>query len=517
MTNNWGNSDNSGTSAQPRDPGPAPWETTAATGPAPWETTAATGPAPWETTAATPIAPVPEWGTPVDTTTDPWGLVPPDPWGMQTSHYTKKKLIAQHGQGEVWLGELAGSNKEFAIKYLLTHPGAAADKDTVRRFEREVRAQSTLDHPGIIPVIFSNFDDDPPWFVMPLAWGSLRTLFENMAPGNLSAKLPEPQATALILAVAEALSHAHKEGIIHRDIKPENILYLDDKWVLADFGLCRDHTSTSTTFTRLGTPYGTLEYMAPEQYGDAHNAKEPADIYSVGKVFFECLTGVLPYPHVDMALVPPLFKYTITKCLNNDPAARYASMDAFINDVQALTSPQNTDLALPIDHAQKLSAAVLAGNHHAVGQLTQFLLANSADGIFLGGFLPNVVPPVMAAIQNENINAFEQIVRAFDDVCAGGHPFSWTDSAARFLESIFRMSGDPDIRQMVLARILRLGTEHHRFAVRDIYVNIIKDIPTPEVLMVANQLSDYPEGAAFVRQVTDGMSLPLRIQQALAA
>lgn len=66
----------------------------------------------------------------------------------------------------------------------------------------------------------------------------------------------------------------------------------------------------------------------------------------------------------------------------------------------------------------------------------------------------------------------------------------WTDSAARFLESIFSMSGDPDVRQMVLARILRLGTEHHRWAVRDIYVNIIKDIPAPEVLMVANQLAD---------------------------
>lgn len=461
------------------------------------------------------------WKSPVETTSDPWGFLPSDTdggWSKQTSHYSKKKLIAQHGQGEVWLGELAGTEKEFAIKYLLTYPGAAADKATVRRFEREVRAQSTLDHPGIMPVIFSNFDEDPPWFVMPLAWGSLRTLFENIAPGSQSAKLPEVQATTLILEVAEALSHAHKEGIIHRDIKPENILYLDGKWVLADFGLCRDHTSTSTTLTKLGAAYGTLEYMAPEQYGNAHNAEAPADIYAVGKVFFECLTGVLPYPTVDLTLVPPLFKYIIAKCLNPDPLARYVSLDAFINDVQALTTPQNNDLALPIDHAQKLSAAVLAGNPQAVGQLTQFLLAHSNDEIFLGGFLPYVVPPVMAAIQKENQNAFEQIIRAFDNVCAGGHPFSWTDSAARFLESIFRMSGDPDIRQMVLARILRLGTEHNRWAVRDIYVKIIKDISfAPEVLMVANQLSDYPEGAAFVRQVTEGISLPLRIQQALAA
>jgi serine/threonine protein kinase len=416
----------------------------------------------------------------------------------------------------VWLGELPGTDKKFAIKYLLTNPGAAAEKVTVRRFEREVRAQSTLDHPGIMPVVYSNFDEDPPWFVMPLAWGSLRDLFQKIAPGKLSARLTETQSVALILEVAEALSHAHKEGVVHRDVKPENILNLDGRWVLADFGLCRDHTSTSTTYTRVGA-FGTYEYMAPEQYNDAHNATAAADIFAIGKVFFECLTGVLPYPSPDMALVPPLFKYIVTKCLNQDPAARYVSVDVFLSDLQALTTAQN-DLALPIDHAQKLSAAVLAGVPHAVGQLTQFVLANSADEIFLGGFLPYVVPPVMAAIQNEDRNAFAQIVQAFDNVCAGSHPFSWTDSAARFLESIFRMSNDPDMRELVLARILRLGTEHNRWAVRDIYVNIIKDISfAPEVLMVANQLAVYPEGATFIRPRVEGMSLPLRIHQVLAA
>ncbi|MBF6672584.1 serine/threonine-protein kinase [Glutamicibacter sp. FBE19] len=472
----------------------------------------------WEPPASAPA----RWGgweSPAEKAWDPWGFLQPDTdegWSQQTSQYTKKHLLARHGQGEVWLGELPGTEKKFAIKYLLTNPGESIDKVTIRRFEREVRAQSTLDHPGIMPVVYSNFDEEPPWFVMPLALGSLRDFFKQIAPNNVSAKLPEMQAVTLILEVAEALSYAHKEGVIHRDVKPENILNLDNKWVLSDFGLCRDHTSNSTTYTQVGA-FGTYEYMAPEQYTDAHNATAAADIFAIGKVFFECLTGVLPYPTPDMTLVPPLFKYIITKCLNSEPTGRYVSVEAFINDLQALMNSQN-DLALPIDHAQKLSAAVLAGVPRAISQLTQFVLANSADEIFLGNFLPSVVPPVMAAIQHENRNAFAQIVRAFDEVCAGDHPFSWTDSAARFLESIFRMSNDPDIRQMVVARILRLGTEHNRWAVRDIYVNIIKDISfAPEVLMVANQLAEYPEGAAFVRQVAEGISLPLRIQQVLAA
>ncbi|WP_091564237.1 serine/threonine-protein kinase [Arthrobacter sp. ok362] len=468
------------------------------------------------------------WGQPPMPEADPWGQPAPDPWGQATPtpmpdpwaqpapaprvmRFTKKDLIARHGQGEVWRAELEGSEKQYALKVLLTGPHDGDAESAKRRFGREVRAQSTLTHPGIMPVVSSNFVDSPPWFVMPLAAGSLRDILVS------GKTLSEDECTAVILEVAEALSFAHQDGVIHRDVKPENILRFNDRWVLSDFGLCRDFGSDSTTFTKAGGVLGTLPYMSPEQWTDPHNVNASADIFAMGRVFYECLTGKVPWPSVQMDLVPDRFKYIITKCLADQPAGRYVSVEAFMTDLQALTGSQD-DLALPIDHAQKLAEDVLAGHPDAVSRLIRFVLTNISDDIFLGGFLPSVTPPVLASIHSHDQSAFTQIVSAFDKVCAGSHPFSWTDSAARFLERVFRVSDDPAVRQMVLGRILRLGTEHNRWAVRDIYVSVISGLTSPQdILMVAGQLSDYPEGATFVRHVADTVSLPPRIVAALAA
>lgn len=461
------------------------------------------------------------WGVKND---NPWGAKKdPDPWGTSPAPspeappvstrltFHRTALIARHGQGEVWRATLENSDNLYALKFLLQPQQDVRDIGSIRRFEREVRAQSTLTHAGIMPVVTSNFSDSPPWFVMPLAEHSLRdVLSEDRA-------LPEDECVTIISQIAEALAHAHQDGVIHRDVKPENILWLNKRWVLSDFGLCRDYGADSTTYTQAGTMLGTLPYMAPEQWTDPHNVQAQADIFAIGRVFYEILTGKVPWPNLQMERVPDRFKYIITKCLNEAPARRYASVDAFMTDLQALTASQ-TDLALPIDHAQKLAERVAANDPSATTELIHFVLGNVSDEIFLGGFLPSVTPPVLAAMQNQDQMAFTQIVRAFDLVCSGSHPFSWTDSAARLLERVFNISNDPNTRQMVLARILRLGTEHNRWAVREIYVNIIANLTDAhDILMVAGQLSDYPQGAVFIREVTDNISLPRRIVEALAA
>lgn len=441
-----------------------------------------------------------------------WGNSDPvTPASVQPMRFHRTNLIAQHGQGEVWRATLENSDRVYAIKILLEPNQNVKDIGSARRFEREVRAQSTLVHAGIMPVVTSNFSDSPPWFVMPIAERSLRDILRE------ERDLSDDECVGIISQVAEALSYAHQNGVIHRDVKPENILWLNERWVLSDFGLCRDYGADSTTYTQADSVLGTLPYMAPEQWTDPHNVKAPADIFAIGRVFYEILTGKVPWPNVQMERVPDRFKYIITKCLNDSPKSRYPSVEAFLTDLQALTASQN-DLALPIDHAQKLAERVAASDISATAELIHFVLGNLSDDIFLGGFLPSVTPPVLAAMQDRDQAAFTQIVRAFDKVCSGSHAFSWTDSAARLLERVFKISNDPATREMVLARILRLGTEHNRWAVRDIYVNLISGLTDAhDILMVAGQLSDYPRGAAFVREITDNLSLPRRIVEALAA
>lgn len=160
----------------------------------------------------------------------------------------------------------------------------------------------------------------------------------------------------------------------------------------------------------------------------------------------------------------------------------------------------------------------MEGQPDAPNKLLQFILRNISDEIFLRKFLPSALPPVLALLQKEDATAFGRIVRAFEEAASGPQPFDWTDTAAIFLGRIFTISNDPAIRELVLKRILVMGTEHNRWAVRDIYVQIVAELKSPhDVLMVARQLSEYPEGCAFMRPAFLGLSLPPKIQDALAA
>jgi serine/threonine protein kinase len=100
-------------------------------------------------------------------------------------------------------------------------------------------------------------------------------------------------AAEIVLTVIDAIEYAHEQGVYHRDLKPANILLLDGRWVVGDFGMCRDLTSDSTTITRSNTVVGTVAYIAPEQYDDGHVIDASADVYALGKVFIHLLRACL--------------------------------------------------------------------------------------------------------------------------------------------------------------------------------------------------------------------------------
>ena len=210
--------------------------------------------------------------------------------------YTVITSVGRGGNATLF-GAYDQQGRKVAIKVL--HPeltvSVAAD-----RFLREIRYASQLDHPHIAPLLEFGETDYLLWFVMPFVAGE--TLRQVMRRERL---LPIDLAVRVAADVLEALSHAHERGLAHRDIKPDNIVCSADTGaILVDFGIARAiATSGEDRVTRSGFVVGTEEYMSPEQAGGSPDIDGRTDIYSLGVVLFESLTGRPPFAAASAAAV----------------------------------------------------------------------------------------------------------------------------------------------------------------------------------------------------------------------
>ncbi|HWO69585.1 MAG TPA: Stk1 family PASTA domain-containing Ser/Thr kinase [Actinomycetota bacterium] len=200
--------------------------------------------------------------------------------------YHVLERIATGGMGEVFRARDLVLEREVAIKVL--HRNLAADPGFVERFRREARAAASLNHPNIVAVYDWGAVDGVYFMVMEHVRGpSLREVLD--AAGRLEPR----QAADVLLQVLAALDHAHRMGIVHRDVKPENILVTPEGTAkVADFGLARAYADARSTQT--GSVAGTVQYLAPEQLR-GEPADPRTDLYSVGIVGFELLTGRTPF------------------------------------------------------------------------------------------------------------------------------------------------------------------------------------------------------------------------------
>ncbi|MHC4158435.1 MAG: serine/threonine protein kinase, partial [Planctomycetota bacterium] len=200
------------------------------------------------------------------------------------------ELVGRGGMGAVYKARQKQLDRMVALKIL---PETRAESGAfAERFMREARSLAKLNHPSIVTVYdFGHAESGLYYFIMEFVEGTnLRDVIEA---GNLSSG----EALAIIPQICEALQYAHQEGIVHRDIKPENIL-MDKKGrvKIADFGIAKllDNPDDQFTLTQAGHKIGTPYYMAPEQIEHPHQVDHRADIYSLGVVFYEMLTGELP-------------------------------------------------------------------------------------------------------------------------------------------------------------------------------------------------------------------------------
>ncbi len=211
--------------------------------------------------------------------------------GQWLGDYQLQGLLAVGGMAEVYQARDAVINREVAVKVLPL--ALAADPNYVERFRNEAQAVGALNHPNIVPILVFGEQGPYLYLVMPLMKESLRDRLLRGVP------LPANEAVQITVQILSGLGAAHAQGVVHRDVKPENIL-LDDNGVakLTDFGIARRLTirraSGGPTLAGTGLPVGTPQYMAPEQLR-GEDLDQRADIYALGAVLYEMLTGQPPH------------------------------------------------------------------------------------------------------------------------------------------------------------------------------------------------------------------------------
>jgi eukaryotic-like serine/threonine-protein kinase len=210
--------------------------------------------------------------------------------GQQLGNYFLLELLNRGGMADVYRGRVADADREVAVKVLT--PTLASDPVYVERFKNEAAQVSRLSHPHIVPLEYFGEQGPYCYLVMPLYHASLRDALTR------SGRMPPGSALEVAMQIASALALVHTRGLTHGDVKPENILLGEQGALLTDFGLVRqvefEVTGQGPTFGGTSVPLGTPSYMAPEQLM-GHPIDHRADIYALGAVLYDMLTGRPPH------------------------------------------------------------------------------------------------------------------------------------------------------------------------------------------------------------------------------
>lgn len=386
--------------------------------------------------------------------------------------YTILERVGGGGMADVYRAHDKLLDRSVAVKVLRSQ--FTDDEEFVSRFRREAQAAARLSHPNIVNIYDVGLDEQAYYIIMEYISGeTLKEKIEREAP------LPVETAVRISIEIAEALEHAHQNNLIHCDIKPHNILVTRSGRIkVTDFGIAR--AVTSSTMTNSGTIIGSVHYFSPEQAkGAAVGAK--SDIYSLGIVLYEMLTGQVPFTGespISIALkhlqedpkpprelngeIPPLIEAIVMKAINKDPAARFSDIGEMIADFKMaqnylsddrtrrlsrndfptqilpqITTPSDTeaprataqgDIRFPKEKEKKRSKIWLAA-------LLLFILVGSALAAFLGFgkfwslsevTVPNVVGKQVEVAKNIIVsnNLRVSLVETFSDKVPEGYVIS---------------------------------------------------------------------------------------------
>jgi WD40 repeat protein len=324
----------------------------------------------------------------------PGGVTPPA--AVAVPGYQILGELGRGGMGVVYRARQIALKRVVALKMVLA--GGHASVGELDRFRREAEAVARLQHPNIVQIYEVGEHDDLPYFSL-----------EYCAGGSLAAKLhgtplPAKPAAELVATLARAMHAAHQAGVVHRDLKPANVLLTDDGMPkVTDFGLAK--TLDATGVTRTGAVMGTPSYMAPEQAaGEIHSIGPAADVYALGAILYELLTGRPPFKAataIDTVMqvvadepvsvrrlqpkTPRDLETVALRCLAKEPGKRYATAAALADDLDRFVRGEPI-VARPVGRVQR--TAKWARRRPALAALAVVSVA-AAGGLVGGGIWYN--------------------------------------------------------------------------------------------------------------------------------
>jgi len=355
--------------------------------------------------------------------------------GSTLAGYRIDALIARGGMGVVYMATHLALERPVALKVIASH---LAEQEGFReRFLRESRLAARLDHPGVVPVYDAREDD-----------GELIVAMRFVKGGDLKRRiaargpLSPPQAIDLLAQVAAALDAAHAEGIVHRDVKPHNILLEGDRAFLTDFGLAKALGDSGVLSD--ASVVGTVEYMSPEQWRGSRIGPA-ADVYSLGCVLYEAVTGVAPFARQAGDSEPEMprgLDAVIERAVARDPGDRYPSAGALIEAARERQGATPTATAV-LTEAPDRPTLEVAGRTRELGE------EGRGDGVglsrwrrllaagFLGGFglvvalLAAATVAVLLLLGGDDVSVSEPIDVGHGSLrLATGDGAVWATSAA---------------------------------------------------------------------------------------
>lgn len=406
------------------------------------------------------------------------------------SNFKEVGIIGSGGFSKVFEIQENDGGQKYAKKVLLK-----TDIDNIRRFQREVRIMDSITHPNIVPIIAHNIQNAPYSYIMPLATGNLRRNIVNN---------PGIDNVWIFKEILKGMKAAHDLGYVHRDLKPENILFFQEDFdmrsiCISDFGLglILDRDTTTITSTNIGM--GTILYCSPEQLHDSKNVDHLTDIFALGQIFYELLTG-LPLPITNIEDVPIEYRGIVRKLVEPKKINRFQSIEEVINEIEFIEKINHQSPSSSIrDILESLANSEMIDITEIKLLIETFIAANKDKKIYLS-ILPNISENILFFMINEFPTDFETVFAQYDSYIDGNLDFSYCDTVAQFYKRVFDNCDSYQIRLQIVNRLPIMGQIHNRYYVGEVFGDILSKLDDINLINAAYTLLENNPDVAFFCQ-----------------